>query len=76
MTPEQLQEGANWIIGEFYSKKRIANRVVSNIFNRRILSTLFLTLPVNISYHIDAKRWGIMSELPSKQYPHPLTQQV
>jgi radical SAM superfamily enzyme YgiQ (UPF0313 family) len=66
MTPQQLQDGADWMIGEFYSTKRIINRIASNAFEGRLISTLIYTLPVNIAYHIDAKRWGINAVLPTQ----------
>jgi radical SAM superfamily enzyme YgiQ (UPF0313 family) len=65
MTPEQLQNGVDWITGEFYSTVHIARRVFTNFSKPNLFRNLFLTLPINIGYHRDARRWGIRGELPT-----------
>ena len=70
MTPEQLQNGVDWIIGEFYSTGNIARRVFTNFSKPNLFRNLFLTLPINIGYHRDARRWGIRGELPTGERVH------
>jgi hypothetical protein len=65
MTPAQLQNGVDWIIGEFYSRRNIARRVLTNFSKPNLFRNLFVTLPINIGYHRDARRWVIRGELPT-----------
>ena len=65
MTPEQLQNGVDWMIGEFYSPKNIAKRVFLNFLKPNIYRNLFLTLPVNLAYRRDARRWHIRGAVPT-----------
>jgi radical SAM superfamily enzyme YgiQ (UPF0313 family) len=65
MTPEQLQNGVDWIIGQFYSVRNIARRVLTNFSKPNLFRNLFLTLPINIGYHRDARRWNINGDLPT-----------
>jgi radical SAM superfamily enzyme YgiQ (UPF0313 family) len=65
MTPEQLQNGVDWIIGEFYSTGNIARRVLANFSKPNLFRNLFITLPINIGYHRDARRWNIRGQLPT-----------
>jgi radical SAM superfamily enzyme YgiQ (UPF0313 family) len=65
MTSEQLQNGVDWIIGEFYSGRNIARRVVNNFAKPNLFRNLFVTLPINIGYHRDARRWDIRGERPT-----------
>lgn len=44
-------------------------RAVSGIFGGREAGTAFLTLPVNITYHTDAKRWGVTAQPPCDDNP-------
>ena len=65
MRPGQLQNGVDWIIGEFYSTENIARRVFANFSKPNLFRNLFVTLPINIGYHRDARRWGIRGQLPT-----------
>ena len=65
MAPEQLQNGVDWIIGEFYRTGNIARRVFNNFSKPNLFRNLFVTLPINIGYHRDARRWHIRGQLPT-----------
>ena len=65
MKPDQLQNGVDWIIGEFYSGRNIARRVFNNFGKPNLFRNLFVTLPINIGYHRDARRWDIRGQLPT-----------
>jgi radical SAM superfamily enzyme YgiQ (UPF0313 family) len=65
MSPEELQNGVDWIIGEFYSTANIARRVFNNLSKPNLFRNLFVTQPINIGYHRDARRWNIRGRLPS-----------
>lgn len=65
MKPEQLQNGVDWIIGQFYCTGNIARRVFDNFGKPNLFRNLFVTLPINIGYHRDARRWDIRGQLPT-----------
>jgi radical SAM superfamily enzyme YgiQ (UPF0313 family) len=66
MSSAELLNGTEWIIGEFYRKRRIARRILKGLIRGDIFGTLHLSLPVNIGYHIDSVRWRINGIVPSK----------
>jgi hypothetical protein len=39
--------------------------VLTNFSKPNLFRNLFVTLPINIGYHRDAKRWGIRGQLPT-----------
>lgn len=65
MSPEQLQNGVDWLIGEFYSTRHILRRVVAGLLQPNPLRVLLLTLPVNLGYRRDALRWRIRGRVPA-----------
>jgi len=65
MKPEQLQNGVDWIIREFYSGRHIARRVFNNFAKPNLFRNLFVTLPINIGYHRDTRWWDIHGQLPT-----------
>jgi radical SAM superfamily enzyme YgiQ (UPF0313 family) len=65
MAPEQLQQGADWVIREFYSLPRVARRLARNVRDLGLRPTLLMTLPVNLGYRQRVKQWNIRGALPS-----------
>jgi radical SAM superfamily enzyme YgiQ (UPF0313 family) len=65
MTPEQLQQGADWVIREFYNLPRVAGRLVRNVRELGLRPTLLMTLPVNIGYRQRVRKWNIRAAKPS-----------
>jgi radical SAM superfamily enzyme YgiQ (UPF0313 family) len=57
ISPEELLNGTEWFISEFYRKRRIAKRIASGFIRTDIMGTILLNIPVNIGYYLDAVRW-------------------
>ena len=66
MTPEELQNGADWFIQEFYSVSAITERILKGMFTLGVLPALKYALPINAAYNKRIKQWGIKGESPGE----------
>jgi radical SAM superfamily enzyme YgiQ (UPF0313 family) len=66
MRPEDLEDGRNWVIHQFYGLPRVARRIVSGLARGNFDSTLLMSLPINAGYYAHAKRYIPDSGLPKK----------
>ena len=57
MAPEQLQDGADWFIQQFYGTGSIAKRAMKAAFQLGPLGSLLFALPLNIAYHTGSRKW-------------------
>lgn len=66
MTPEELQAGADWLISQFYSPRRIAARSIRALPQLGLSGTLFFSLPVNMAYWNRVRTFGIAGHDPAR----------
>ena len=57
MAPEQLQDGADWFIQQFYRTGSIAKRAMKAAFQLGPIGNLLFALPLNIAYHTGSRKW-------------------
>ena len=65
MTPDELQAGADWLISEFYSPRRIARRVVRALPQLGLSGTLLFSLPINLAYWNRVRSFDIAGHNPT-----------
>ncbi|MHB9026314.1 MAG: B12-binding domain-containing radical SAM protein [Armatimonadota bacterium] len=72
MAPEELQQGVDWIIREFYSLPRIIRRTAHSLLRGDLMSLLLLGLPVNVGYYLDSRRYPSPTPEPESNTLMPL----
>lgn len=56
MTPDELQEGTDWTISEFYGYSSIFGRMFRNLPKWGLINTVLYGLPLNLSYKHNLRR--------------------
>lgn len=65
MTVQQLQHGADWVIGEFYSLPRVLGRLGRSVRQLGLAPTALMALPINFGYRQRVKQWKIRGTSPT-----------
>ena len=64
MTPEQLQDGADWLYQQYYRLDRIILRSIRAVFSVGLLPA-YLNWRLNLTYRYDNIREGIVGRNPA-----------
>ena len=75
MTARQLQDGADWLYGQFYRLDRILLRFVRSVFALGWLPAC-LSLKLGLTYRYDNRREGIVGRNPAAASRHGLLERL
>lgn len=65
MTPQQLKDGADWLIRQYYRLDRIILRTLNTFFRVGLLPA-YLGWRLNMTYHHDVKHYSIIGKNPAR----------
>ncbi len=65
MTAQQLQNGADWVIGKFYTLPRVLGRLGRSVLQLGLAPTALMALPVNLGYRQRVRQWKIRGTAPT-----------
>lgn len=66
MEPQELQEGANWLISQYYRLDRIIVRTLRTLFTVGLLPA-YLGWRLNMTYRHDVRHYAIVGKNPARQ---------